>query len=162
MSGDDELRALVDRARAPEPEPVAGATTPMVTMQIEGRWLAVAAEAVREVVLLATITSVPGVQAPVRGVVLVRGRLVAVVDLAALLGIARASRAPSTRRRLLVLTSGDDEVGVVADETRGVIELPSVAGTGTGLVRGELRWDGHVVAVLDAKPIVGVASSGAR
>jgi chemotaxis signal transduction protein len=159
-TSNDQLRELVERAAAPKPiaEPEA-VRLPMIALRIGPRWLAVAAGAVREVVTLDTITRVPGVQDRVLGLALIRGRLVPVVDLPGLLDISRGGDAAITRPRLVVLASDDNEAGVVADETRGVLELPpATTGSTSGLVFGELRWNGNIVAVLDATAIVDIVA----
>jgi chemotaxis signal transduction protein len=157
------LRELVAGAAAPKAPVAEAVTAPMIALRIGARWLAVAAERVREVVTLESITSVPGVVEGVVGVALVRGRLVPVIDVPRMLDIVRAGDAAITRPRLVVLTHGDDEAGVVADETRGVLELPPPAQLGSGLIRGELRWNGNIVGLLDADAIVAVVTAaGAR
>lgn len=160
-SANDELRALVERASALEPAPVAVVpTVRMIALRSGARWLAVPAEGVREVVTLESITKVPGVGDRILGVALIRGRLVPVVDLPGVLGIARSGgNAAATRPRLVVLARDDDEVGIIADETRGVLELPVVTTTVAGLIRGELRWQGHMVAVLESDAIVAMVAA---
>jgi twitching motility protein PilI len=166
VSGDasnELLRELVSGAAAPKAPVAEAVTMPMIAIRIGARWLAVPAERVREVVTLESITSVPGVAQGVLGVALVRGRLVPVVDVPRMLDITRAGDAAITRPRLVVLTHGDDEAGVVADETRGVLELPPPTQVGSGLLRGELRWNGNIVGLLDADAIVAVVrAAGAR
>jgi len=157
------LRELVAGAAAPKAPIAEAVTVPMIALRIGVRWFAVAAERVREVVTLESITSVPGVVDGVLGVALVRGRLVPVIDLPRMLDMARAGDAAITRPRLVVLTQGEDEAGVVADETRGVLELPPPTQAGAGLIRGELRWNGHIVGLFDADAIVAVVTgAGAR
>ena len=160
MTGDasnEQLRELVAAANTPKPAPADEAgTVPMIVIRIGVRWFAVAAERVREVVTLESITHVPGASQQVLGVALVRGRLVPVLDLPGLLGIPRAGGAAITRPRLVVLALGEEEAAVVADETRGVLELPPASQDAEGFVRGQLRWDGNIAAVLDAEAIVRV------
>jgi len=155
-TSNEELRELVASAGAPvETIAAAAATTPMIAFRIGPRWFAVSAAEVREVVTLEAITPVPGVAQQILGVALVRGRLVPILDLAALLDCPRSGEPAITRPRLIVLTHGDDEAALIADETVGVLELPPPVSTGdAGLVRGELRWSTHIVAVLDVSTII--------
>lgn len=156
-STNDELRALVSQAGAPVPAEldVQAPTRPMVAFRAGPRWLAVPAASVREVVTLEAVTPVPGTNHLVLGVALVRGRLVPTIDVFRLLDIAKAGAVAATRPRLLVLSRGEDEVGVIADETRGVLELAHVPSRGNSdLVQGELRWEGNLVVVLDPDAIV--------
>lgn len=155
----EQLRDLVAGAMAPKPASAPeAATVPMIALRIGARWFAVPADRVREVVTLQAITGVPGAVQWVLGVALVRGRLVPVLDLPGMLNTPRAGEAAITRPRLVVLARGEDEAAVVADETRGVIELPPVHGGGSGMVEGELRWGEHILAVLDTDAIVGVVA----
>jgi chemotaxis signal transduction protein len=165
MSGDasnDALRELVTGANTagPAPAPIEERpTASMIALRIGARWFAVPADRVREVVTFEAITNVPGVAQWVLGVALVRGRVVPVVDLPGMLSTPRAGDAAITRPRLVVLARGDDEVAVVTDETRGVLQLPVVTTIGAGVIRGELRWNEHIVAVLDPDAIVGVVAT---
>jgi chemotaxis signal transduction protein len=162
-TSNEELRRLVESAAGPKPPTEAEvATFPMILFRIGPRWLAVPAGSVREVVTLEAITRVPGVHERVTGLALLRGRLVPVVDLPALLGIASGGDAAITRPRLVVLQRDDHEGGVVADEARGVLELPAATtGSATGLVSGELRWNGQIVGVIDADAILAVVAGNA-
>jgi chemotaxis signal transduction protein len=155
-TSNEQLRELVASAGATAETIAAAATTaPMITFRIGPRWFAVSAVGVREVVTLEAITPVPGVSQRILGVALVRGRLVPILDLAGLLSCSRAGEPAITRPRLLVLSQGDDEVALIADETVGVLELaPPVNAGEAGLVRGELRWRTHILAVLDVDAII--------
>lgn len=163
MTGDasnEQLRDLVAGASVAKPAPVAeAALVSMIALRIGVRWFAVPADRVREVVTLQAITNVPGVVKWVLGVALVRGRLVPVLDLAGMLNTPRTGEAAITRPRLVVLSRGDDEAAMVADETRGVLQLPPAITKDAGIVRGELRWEDHIIAVLDADAIVGVVAT---
>lgn len=163
-ASNEQLRELVDRAARPtSADTERTASTPMVAFRAAGRWFAVSAHAVREVVTLGSITAVPGAIPQVLGVALVRGRLVPAIDLFSVLGLERGDEHSSARQRLIVLARGDDEVCVIADETRGVLDLPVVASGGAqGPVRGELRWNGALVAVLEPEVLVANLASPER
>jgi two-component system, chemotaxis family, chemotaxis protein CheV len=121
----------------------------------DGATKAVSAVRVREVVTFESITRVPGVAQQILGVALVRGRLVPILDLPAMLNCTRAGDPAITRPRLLVLARGDDEAALIADETFGVLELVPPEHETTGdLVRGELRWRTHILALLDADQVI--------
>jgi chemotaxis signal transduction protein len=161
----EQLRELVARAGSTTQQIMAAApTVPMIAFRIGRRWFAVSAVRVREVITLEAITQVPGVTHRVLGVALVRGRLVPVLDLAGLLACPRTGEPAITRPRLVVLSSADAEAAVIADETLGVVELPPLATEQEGLTRGDLRWRGHVLAVLDVDHVVQAVTTpeGAR
>lgn len=162
-STNEELRALIEHASVPVSAPTEwhAPTVPMVAFRAGPRWLAVPAASVREVVTLEAITPVPGANELVLGVALVRGRLVPTIDVFRLLDIARTGTVATTRPRLVVISRGDDEVAVIAEETRGVLELAQVPSRGDGgVIQGELRWEGHLVVVLDPEAIVASLDRG--
>lgn len=155
-TSNEQLRDLVASASSTvDAIATAVATAPMIAFRIGPRWFAISAIHVREVVTLEAITPVPGVSQRILGVALVRGRLVPILDLAGLLDCRRTGEPAITRPRLLVLSHGDDEGALIADETVGVLELPPPVSTGdAGLVRGDLRWRTHILAVLDVEPLL--------
>jgi chemotaxis signal transduction protein len=100
----------------------AEAPTPIAAPEAESRFLLVTAsgcrfalelDAVREIIPARPCTRIPGVEAYVRGLVNLRGRVLTVVDLAERLG--RRS-APDASQRIVVLHHEGREVGLVVDE----------------------------------------------
>jgi len=83
---------------------------------------AVAIERVREVLRCPPLTEVPRAPAHVRGVVSVRGEVVAVVEPRRRLGLPDAERDPE-RARLLVVDVGDGPVGLLVDAVSSVVRL---------------------------------------
>lgn len=130
-------------------------TAPMILFRAGDRWYGVLAENVREVVAKDHVARVPAMPSHVLGVALVHSRLVPVVDLAVMLG--RTGPSPTSHRRLVVIEGNGGEVSVLADEARGVIEVP-LAGETTddrfGFVAGEITWGEELVCVLDAPSLV--------
>jgi chemotaxis signal transduction protein len=163
MTGDtdnERLRELVEAASTHQPASTGEAVlVPLIAMRIGTRWFGVDAVRVREVVTLESITAVPGVARWVLGVALVRGRLVPVLDLPAMLSTPRGGDAAITRPRLVVLTDDEREAAVIADETRGVLEVPPATPNASTFVLGELRWNDRLVAVLDPAGIVRVVTA---
>ena len=78
---------------------------------------------VREIVRLKTITPVPRVPAWVRGVIVLRGEVVQVVDMQMRLGV---EPRPFDRRTRIVVLHADRErvTGVLVDAVRKVLRLP--------------------------------------
>jgi purine-binding chemotaxis protein CheW len=80
---------------------------------------------VRDIVDLSSVTKVPSAPRSVVGVVTVQGRDVPVVDLGVPLGFAPS---PATNRScVVVVESGAEVVGVLADTLKEVIEVPRAA-----------------------------------
>jgi purine-binding chemotaxis protein CheW len=110
---------------------VAGATNHKVAeielfrIEIAGTAFAVEAGLVQEVVRTPPITPLPGAPPFLVGVASHRGDVVAIVDLARLLG--RGETQVRERSRLAVARSEGMIVGLLADEVLGLVKLPSAS-----------------------------------
>lgn len=101
---------------------------------------------VLEIAELGTVTPVPGAPAPVLGLRSLRGQLLPVVDLAALLGVARTA-APA---RLLVTEAAGQRAGFAIDEVTEVGEMPEpTEETSSSLLAGATLTGGELIGVLD-------------
>jgi chemotaxis signal transduction protein len=101
---------------------------------------------VLEIAELGTVTPVPGTPAPVLGLRSLRGQLLPVVDLAALLGVARTA-APA---RLLVTEAAGQRAGFAIDEVTEVGEMPEpTEETSSSLLAGAALTGGELIGVLD-------------
>lgn len=128
----------------------------VVRLSSEGRF-ALPMDAVAEVGRLPGVTRVPGTPSWVTGVTNWRGRILGVLDLSELLGLRH--EAFGGEGRLVVLSRGGAQVGVVAERVDGVIEvdaealepalltLPAEAGA---LLEGQLTDEYGPVGVVDA------------
>lgn len=110
---------------------------------------------VREVVPPATMSLVPRAPEAVRGIMNLRGRIVTVVDLAALLGLERAPRgaSASTAGKVVILDRGRRDLGLLVGEVEGIDSLDDVAsapGEALPSVRGIARHARGAVTLLDA------------
>ncbi|BDG03469.1 chemotaxis protein CheW [Anaeromyxobacter oryzae] len=93
-------------------------------------------EAVREVVLpLPPFARVPRASEAVRGVMNLRGRVIAVVDLAVLVGLA-PQRLAEGAGHVLILDQGRRTLGFLIGGILGVEPITAPADAGSGLVRG--------------------------
>jgi purine-binding chemotaxis protein CheW len=121
-----------------------------VVFRVADERYALPLEAVREVVLpQPPFARVPRVSEAVPGVMNLRGRVVAVVDLAALVGLpAQPLREGSGQ--VLVLDQGKRALGVLIGGVQGVEELEPPAGDGRTLVRGVVAAGTSAVTVLSA------------
>ncbi|MFT3915382.1 MAG: chemotaxis protein CheW [Anaeromyxobacteraceae bacterium] len=93
-----------------------------ITFLLGAEEYAVAIERVREVLRCPPLTEVPRAPNHVRGVVSVRGEVVAVVEPRRRLGLPDAERAPESSR-LLVVDVGDGPVGLLVDAVSSVVRL---------------------------------------
>jgi purine-binding chemotaxis protein CheW len=142
---------------APGPES-GGAASParpsrLIVFRAGGERFAVPLEAVREVVVpKPPFARVPRAAAPVRGAMNLRGRVVAVVDLAPLLGLAPEALAPS-QGHVVILDRHRRSLGLLVSAVLGVHDLPPGEGEARepgALARGLTEVGGVPVTVLDA------------
>ncbi|MGC4113366.1 MAG: chemotaxis protein CheW [Myxococcales bacterium] len=94
-------------------------------IEIAGTAFAVEAGLVQEVVRTPPITPLPGAPPFLVGVASHRGDVVAIVDLARLLG--RGETQVRERSRLAIARSEGMVVGLLADEVLGLVKLPSAS-----------------------------------
>jgi purine-binding chemotaxis protein CheW len=111
------------RALARVPAAVAGAAEgiEVVTFALAGEEYAVPTRCVREVVRTADYTPLPGAPPFLLGVLNLRGDILALVDLCALLGLPGGG--PADRAHILVLGEDRPEFGVLADAAHEVRTL---------------------------------------
>ncbi len=114
-------------------------------------------EAVREVVLpQPPFSRVPRASEAVRGVMNLRGRVVAVVDLATLVGLAPQVLEPSAGQ-VIVLDHARRALGLLIGGVLGVEPLAQEGGAGDGLVRGVAMARAGAVTVLGADAVASEA-----
>lgn len=145
-----------------------------VVVRFGGGRFALPMDVVSEVGRMPGLTRVPGTPSWVAGVANWRGRILGVLDLRILLGVAEQSSRRDTTTRLVVLTRAPVSVGLIADRVEGVLvveedqleppllTLPAEAGA---LLEGQVTDAEGPVAVIDAAAVlalrhrVGAASS---
>ena len=119
---------------------------------------------VREVVLpQPPFARVPRCSEPVRGVMNLRGRVVAVVDLAALMGLP-AQQLEAGSGHVLILDQGKRTLGFLIGGVVGVEPLAPIEDGPTGLVRGVAAASVGAVTVLGPEALASEAERlfGAR
>ncbi|MCA1822735.1 MAG: chemotaxis protein CheW [Frankia sp.] len=127
-----------------------------VTFSIGGHDYATRVDQVREVVRLAELVALPGMQAPFAGVLDLRGRSLPVIDV----------RPPGGEGTgdVLVLGGQGDELGFVCDRVMEVVDADSLTpeegavSSGTGLptyVEQVLRGSGGPVFLVDVRAMAG-------
>jgi len=106
---------------------------------------------VLEVARLGEVTPVPGGPVQILGVRNLRGKILPVIDLAALLGTRRTGPAA----RLLVTESDGRQAGLAIDEVTGVGELADPADEAeSALLAGTLLEDGELIGVLNLPAVL--------
>ena len=152
--------------------------TQYLTFLLAGEEYAIGALRVKEIIEYATVTTVPGTPAYVRGVINLRGSVVPVLDLAVKFGLAAS---PVTKRTCIVIVEvelgGEGTVlGILADAVSQVvglspdeIETPPAFGTlvrvdyllGIGKVGEKFVLILDVDRILSAAELLSAAADGA-
>lgn len=129
-----------------------------VRLRVAGEAYAVPVGNVLEVVRPGAVTAVPGSAPGLLGVLNLRGEVLAVADLAQILGL-RAAVPPA---RMLIAESGSLRAGFVVDEVSEVGELgdPTEA-TESELLAGATLEGGDLIGILDLDRVLS-ALAGAR
>jgi purine-binding chemotaxis protein CheW len=121
-----------------------------VVFRVAGERFAIPLEAVREVVVpQPPFARVPRVSDAVRGVMNLRGRVVAVVDLAVLVGLA-PQRLEGATGQVLILDPGKRALGFLIAGVLGVEAIRLPDGAVPGLVRGVAAAASGAVTLLGA------------
>jgi chemotaxis signal transduction protein len=161
-----EPTSLLDNNRGddiPEMVPNHSTRESLLFMRLGDRWFGLPAANVVLIAPKGILTRVPISPPHLLGIASLRGRLMAVIHLENLLGKKPSidRELPDTLPRLVVVTSGQDELAIVADEIAGIDEQgpiqDRVANGIQGLIRAELNWRGHQVLVLDLVRLVNFA-----
>jgi purine-binding chemotaxis protein CheW len=134
-------------------EPAAEALPRHIVFRAGGERFAVPLEAVREVVLpRPPFARVPRARPGVRGAMNLRGRVVAVVELAGLLALPPDPLGPG-EGHVVVLEKGRRGLGLLVSGVLGVEAISAAAGPGVpppeAAVRGVAEVGGFAVSVLD-------------
>jgi purine-binding chemotaxis protein CheW len=120
-----------------------------VRLTLSAESYAVPVEYVLEAAELGQVRAVPGARPELLGVCNLRGQVLPVVDLAALLGAARAA----SPRRLLVTEAQGFQVGFAVDEVSGIGGLPEpeepASDPGPGFLLGAALSEGELIGVVD-------------
>ena len=114
---DERARALARPARVEH----SGDRVALVVFAIGGVCHAVEARFVREVLLRPDVSTVPSAPPAVIGVTNVRGEILTVADICALLGVA----APPAGGPVVVLHGTGPPLGVLVDEVHDFVDLPA-------------------------------------
>jgi purine-binding chemotaxis protein CheW len=128
-----------------------------VLFRVASERYALPLSAVREVVVpQPPFARVPRASEAVRGVMNLRGRVVAVVDLAALVGLP-AQPLEAASGHVLILDAGTRGMGFLVGAVLGVETLAPLADAPGGLVRGVATAPGGAVTLLGAEALSGEA-----
>lgn len=132
----------------------------LIVFQACDEWFGLPIEWVREILALPRVTRIPNAPPEVLGILNLRGRVLALFDLAGCLGIPRGTR-PITHAVVLDLADPDLSVGLAAQRIGQVRAVPVSAiqppprEGGTGGLEGIFELDGQVVGLLELGHVFG-------
>ena len=133
----------------------------LIAFEVGGERYALAITELREIVKMRPITEVPRVPPFVKGVVSVRGRVLAAIDLRVRLGMPAAE--PDADTRVLVCEVDGEAYGLIVDRVHSVVRLrddqiegppPMGAGVDARFLAGIGRRDGELIILLDLPAVV--------
>jgi purine-binding chemotaxis protein CheW len=117
-----------------------------VRLRVGGEQFALPVDSVREIARLGAIAPVPGAGDVLLGVRNLRGQVLPVFDLSALLGVAAGARP----KRIVVAEQGGHRAGFAIDEVTDVAALPEPAPEPVAeFLSGTSLTDGEAVGVVD-------------
>jgi chemotaxis signal transduction protein len=146
--------SLRDPDRA-QPHAAAIATTDYFVFRLRGRTYALAPSCVEIVVPVQPLVAIPTTGPHVRGVMYLRGRVIAVIDLVALLGIDDQPQSQDSAR--LIVIDAPCPFAFVADVTLGIWAFADTAQTRTTddgpLVSARIEDRGGAATLLDPRAV---------
>ena len=117
---------------------------------------------VREIMGMLSITSVPNTPYYVKGVVNIRGKVIAIVDLRSKFGMPEAEYTDETC--IIVVYVGQVEVGIIVDRVSEVMDIPEAdiedapelgSDIDTHAILGMSKAEGKVTILLDINKVLG-------
>lgn len=139
----------------------AAVDTRLVVFRLANETYGVQVDTVESIAELPAVTRVPGTPAYLSGVINLRGRVIAVIDLRRRLGLATADHSAETR--IIVVEFGDEQVGLLVDDVAEIlpVSLTSVeplnemmTGANSEFITGTLKTEDSLVILLDLARIL--------
>ncbi len=136
-------------------------TLQLVVFRLAREWYGVDIKRVREVIKLNKVTYLPSCPDHIAGIVNLRGNILSVTDLKALLNLPREE--PSERTRIIAVEFGVLETGFLVDEAIGSVELPlrmitpvipTIPAEGAKYLEGQYRLDDKFIGILSVEKIL--------
>jgi purine-binding chemotaxis protein CheW len=126
-------------------------TRQLVVFAVGGEECAVPITRVQEIIDYVEPRSVASENPWIRGVISLRGKILAVWDLAARLGVERTHDGTT---KIVIVESGDDMAGIIVDEVTEVLtvdagQVDAVPGASTALIAGIAKVGDRLVILLD-------------
>lgn len=126
-----------------------------LTFVIEDNEFAIEIKYTKEIIGIQHITVVPGVPEYIRGIINLRGKIVAVMDMRKRFN--KTEVAYSERTSIIIIEIEDLEVGLIVDKVVDVISIKDeqVIESDTEYIKGIGRVDDKIRLIIDCKKIIG-------
>ena len=97
--------------------------TQLVTFRLGREHYGIPVEKVKEIIRPMEACPIPGMAAPVEGVINLRGEIIPVLRIHLVLGSRETIEDSVRRQRVIILESGEGRFGIVVDEVRDVVKI---------------------------------------
>jgi purine-binding chemotaxis protein CheW len=133
----------------------------IVVFDLAGETYGADIHAVREIVRMQEITSIPQAPPAIEGVINLRGQVNPIMDLRKRFGLTASEETKDSR--IVVVDIGEQEVGLIVDAVAEVnripaeaIEAPSsvVTSPGTDYISGIAKFEGSMIILLDLDKVL--------
>ncbi len=127
----------------------------LVAFQLGREEYAIEVSQVREIISMVDVTRMPNAPGYIKGVINLRGQILAVIDLAERLDILPGEG----DRRIIVAEVGDNRVGMIVDYVSEVLRVPAssvepnpvLSREGeSGMIKGVIKLQNRLLVLLDA------------
>jgi purine-binding chemotaxis protein CheW len=157
-----DTAGVVPVTRAGESEKTRQSEIELLSFRLGGEVYAVLVADVREVLKSYHLTSVPNTPNYILGVMSLRGAMLPVIDLCKRFGLAPGAN--DEKSRIVVVSSADEEVGLLVDQVTGVFRVlpdeikpvPENLEQGAEFLRGIVRAADRLYILLDLGKALGV------
>jgi purine-binding chemotaxis protein CheW len=119
---------------------------------------------IREIIKTRPVTEVPRAPAFVPGIISVRGQIIPVIELRQRLRLPAPPRPPGREARVLIVSRGDEDFGLLVDEVRQVVRMRDsdvepppamLGGPDVDLISGIGRpWGDRMLILLDLDAVL--------
>jgi len=138
-----------------------GGLTQMISFSLGGEEYGVDIRAVKEVIRIGAITSLPGAASFVKGVLNLRGDVIPIIDLRDKFGLPSSDYTDTSR--VIVVDINDKSIGMVVDNVSRVIRIgqdqidpapPWLGGLASELLQGVVRLGERLVILLNIEAVL--------
>lgn len=165
----DVLRRRAESLAAEQDEEIADDREAILAFRLGDEWYAVGIEHVREIYNEYIVTRIPCVPSHIRGVINIRGEIISVTDLAAMMGVSHEEE--SAEGCAIVVQNDECATAMVVDAISDIVEVPRGSiepplatmdkGQTADFVTGSVYLDDRLVALINTEKVLEPIGSAA-